>query len=111
VAEVSPMQRATSAIGANAIAWAQSYPSRPITLLVPFGAGGPADAIGRIVAEGMREPLGQPVIIENVAGASGTAHHIAACDRRSLRAGVGRACHRFTRPDNADPTPTWTGAR
>jgi tripartite-type tricarboxylate transporter receptor subunit TctC len=39
---------------------------------VPYGAGGPADAIGRILAEGMREPLGQPVIVENVAGASGT---------------------------------------
>src|SRR5215472_4071772 len=60
------------AVGVSAIALAQSYPSRPITLVVPFGAGGPADAIGRIVAEGMREPLGQPVIIENVAGASGT---------------------------------------
>ena len=60
------------AVGAGAIASAQSYPSRPITLVVPFGAGGPADAIGRIVAEGMREPLGQPVIVENVAGASGT---------------------------------------
>ena len=60
------------AIGANAIASAQSYPSRPITLVVPFGAGGPADAIGRIVAEGMREPLGQAVVVENVAGASGT---------------------------------------
>jgi tripartite-type tricarboxylate transporter receptor subunit TctC len=60
------------AIGSNAIASAQSYPSRPITLVVPFGAGGPADAIGRIVAEGMREPLGQAVVVENVAGASGT---------------------------------------
>jgi tripartite-type tricarboxylate transporter receptor subunit TctC len=60
------------ALGAIAIAWAQSYPSRAITLVVPFGAGGPADTIGRIVAEGMREPLGQPVIVENVAGASGT---------------------------------------
>jgi tripartite-type tricarboxylate transporter receptor subunit TctC len=60
------------AIGANAIASAQSYPSRPITLVVPFGAGGPADAIGRIVVEGMREPLGQAVVVENVAGASGT---------------------------------------
>src|SRR6516164_9404746 len=56
----------------GAIASAQSYPSRPITLVIPFGAGGPADAIGRIVAEGMREPFGQPVIVENVAGASGT---------------------------------------
>jgi tripartite-type tricarboxylate transporter receptor subunit TctC len=60
------------AVGAGAIASAQSYPSRPITLVIPFGAGGPADAIGRIVAEGMREPFGQPVIVENVAGASGT---------------------------------------
>jgi tripartite-type tricarboxylate transporter receptor subunit TctC len=60
------------ALGAIAIAWAQSYPSRAITLVVPFGAGGPADTIGRIVAEGMHEPLGQPAIIENVAGASGT---------------------------------------
>jgi len=60
------------ALGAIATAWAQSYPSRVITLVVPFGAGGPADTIGRIVAEGMRAPLGQPVIVENVAGASGT---------------------------------------
>jgi len=51
---------------------AQTYPSRPITLVVPFGAGGPADTIGRIVAEGMRAAIGQPVIVENVAGASGT---------------------------------------
>ena len=60
------------ALGAIATAWAQAYPSRVITLAVPFGVGGPADTIGRIVAEGMREPLGQPVIVENVAGASGT---------------------------------------
>jgi tripartite-type tricarboxylate transporter receptor subunit TctC len=59
-------------LAAIAIAWAQSYPSRAITVVVPFGAGGPADTIGRIVAEGMREPLGQPVIVENVVGASGT---------------------------------------
>jgi tripartite-type tricarboxylate transporter receptor subunit TctC len=51
---------------------AQSYPARPITMVVPFGAGGPADTIGRILAEGMRGSLGQPVIIENVLGASGT---------------------------------------
>src|SRR6478735_4456316 len=51
---------------------AQLYPSRPVTMIVPFGAGGPADAIGRIVAEGMRGSLGQPVVIENVVGASGT---------------------------------------
>ena len=60
------------ALGSIAIASAQPYLSRAITLVVPFGAGGPADTIGRIVAEGMREPLGQPVVVENVTGASGT---------------------------------------
>ena len=60
------------ALGSIAIASAQPYPSRPITMVVPFAAGGPADTIGRILAEGMRAPLGQSVVIENVAGASGT---------------------------------------
>jgi len=60
------------ALGSIAIVWAQPFPSRAITLLVPFGAGGPADTIGRILAEGMRGPLGQPIVVENVVGASGT---------------------------------------
>jgi tripartite-type tricarboxylate transporter receptor subunit TctC len=55
-----------------ASAWTQNYPARPITLVVPFPAGGPADAIGRTIAEGMRGPLGSPVIVENVGGASGS---------------------------------------
>src|SRR5712691_5022414 len=54
------------------LASAQSYPSRPITLVVPFAAGGPSDAVGRIMAEGMRGPLGQAVAVENVAGAGGS---------------------------------------
>ena len=49
----------------------QAYPSRPITMVVPFPAGGSSDPIGRIMAEGMKGALGQPVIVENVAGASG----------------------------------------
>src|SRR5712675_2321291 len=53
-------------------AWAQNYPRRPVTMIVPFPAGGPADTVGRIMAERMRTTLGQPVIIENVAGANGT---------------------------------------
>jgi tripartite-type tricarboxylate transporter receptor subunit TctC len=53
-------------------ATAQSYPTRPITMIVPFAAGGPNDTIGRILAERMRAPLGQPVIVENVVGANGT---------------------------------------
>src|ERR1700751_2985595 len=51
---------------------AQPYPSRPIAFVVPFGAGGPADAVARIMGERMRASLGQPVVIENVTGASGT---------------------------------------
>ena len=51
---------------------AQVYPSRPITLVVPLAAGGSTDVIGRIMAEGMRASLGQPLIVENTAGAGGT---------------------------------------
>src|ERR1043166_7286533 len=54
------------------VAKAQAYPSRPITIIVPFPAGGPTDTIARIMAEGMKGSLGQPVLIENVTGANGT---------------------------------------
>ncbi len=53
-------------------AWAESYPSRPITMVVPFPAGGPTDTLGRILAERMTATLGQSVIIENPTGAAGT---------------------------------------
>jgi tripartite-type tricarboxylate transporter receptor subunit TctC len=54
------------------IARAQAYPTKPITMVVPYAVGGPTDVIGRIVAEGMRASLGQPTIIENVGGAQGS---------------------------------------
>jgi len=54
------------------IARAQAYPSRPITMVVPFPAGGATDAIARPLAERMRGSLGQPIIIENIGGANGT---------------------------------------
>jgi tripartite-type tricarboxylate transporter receptor subunit TctC len=54
------------------VARAQAYPTRPITMIVPFPAGGPADALARIMAEHMRTLLGQSVIIENVSGAGGS---------------------------------------
>src|SRR5499426_3632355 len=54
------------------VAVAQSYPSRPITLIVPFGAGGPVDTLARTLIEPMRAALGQPLLVENVTGASGT---------------------------------------
>jgi putative tricarboxylic transport membrane protein len=51
---------------------AQEYPTRPITLIVPFAAGGPTDVISRIVGEHMSRTLGQQIVIENVVGAGGT---------------------------------------
>src|SRR5262245_64261793 len=57
--------------GAIESASAQAYPSRPITMVVPYPAGGPSDTLGRILAESMRGFLGQPVVIENVSGAGG----------------------------------------
>src|SRR6516164_6662659 len=54
------------------LADAQAYPTRPITMIVPFPAGGSTDAISRIVGEPMRRSLGQPIVIENVSGADGS---------------------------------------
>jgi tripartite-type tricarboxylate transporter receptor subunit TctC len=51
---------------------AQAFPSRPVTMIVPLAVGGSTDVIARIVAEGMRSTLGQPVVVENVTGAGGT---------------------------------------
>ena len=59
-------------VAATAEAMAQDYPSRPITVVVPFPAGGPSDTLVRILGEQMRGTLGQPIVIENVAGASGS---------------------------------------
>jgi tripartite-type tricarboxylate transporter receptor subunit TctC len=53
------------------IAAAQPYPSGPVTMVIPFAAGGPTDVLGRIVGESMSKTLGQSVIIENVGGAGG----------------------------------------
>lgn len=53
-------------------AFAQGFPNKPITMIVPFAAGGPTDVIARMVGEHMSRNFGQPVIIENVAGAGGT---------------------------------------
>ncbi len=53
-------------------ALAQPYPSRPITLVVPFAAGGPTDTLTRILGERLRAPLGQTVVVENATGAAGS---------------------------------------
>ena len=54
------------------LAQAQTYPTRPITVVVPFTAGGPTDALMRILGERMRVTLGQNLVVENVTGAAGT---------------------------------------
>jgi tripartite-type tricarboxylate transporter receptor subunit TctC len=60
-------------LAANLVsATAQTYPSRPITMIVPFPPGGLSDVVGRILAEGMRSALGQSVVIENIGGATGS---------------------------------------
>src|SRR5881296_3118711 len=54
------------------LAWAQNYPARTVTLIVPFAAGGPTDVCARIVGDHMSRTLGQQFIVENVVGAGGT---------------------------------------
>ena len=64
---------ACAALSAHiAKASAQVYPSRPITMIVPFPAGGPTDTIARIMSERMSVSLAQPIVVENVTGAAGT---------------------------------------
>jgi tripartite-type tricarboxylate transporter receptor subunit TctC len=63
---------AAAAVGLSNSAAAQTYPARPISIVVPFPAGGPTDALTRIMAEQMTALLGQTVVVENVTGAAGT---------------------------------------
>jgi len=67
-----PVAVALAVLAGTAGAAAQSYPSRPITMIVPFAAGGVTDIVARIVSERMKTSLGQSVIVENVSGAGGT---------------------------------------
>jgi tripartite-type tricarboxylate transporter receptor subunit TctC len=61
-----------AALVAGTGARAQAYPARPVTIVVPFAAGGPSDVIARLIGQSMSTTLGQPFIVENVAGAGGT---------------------------------------
>ncbi|MEY4982534.1 MAG: hypothetical protein RIR62_800 [Pseudomonadota bacterium] len=63
---------AAGAILTTTTAFAQAYPERQITMVVPFAAGGPTDTVGRLIAERMSAELGQQIIVENVGGAGGT---------------------------------------
>jgi tripartite-type tricarboxylate transporter receptor subunit TctC len=70
---------------------AETYPSRPITMMVGFPPGGPTDALARILADGMRSTLGQTVVVETVSGASGTiaAGRVAHADPDGYTIGIG----------------------
>src|SRR3974390_1653945 len=61
----------SAALLGSRLAWAQAFPARPITIVVPFPAGGPTDTLGRVLADRMKNALGQSVIIENLTGAAG----------------------------------------
>jgi tripartite-type tricarboxylate transporter receptor subunit TctC len=62
----------TGLVALTGSAGAQDYPTRPVTMVIPFAAGGPQDTIGRLIAQRASEILGQQVVIENVGGAGGT---------------------------------------
>jgi len=62
----------TASLGSISTASAQVYPARPVTIVVPFSAGGPTDTLGRIMAERMGRAIGQSVVVENVTGAAGS---------------------------------------
>jgi tripartite-type tricarboxylate transporter receptor subunit TctC len=69
------MKRILAALAVVALthtAAAQNYPNRPITIIVPFAAGGPSDALARILGERMKATLSQTVVVENVTGAAGS---------------------------------------
>ena len=61
----------TGVLALTGTAAAQDWPTRPVTMVVPFAAGGPQDTIGRVVAQRVSEILGQQVVVENVGGAGG----------------------------------------
>src|SRR5438045_6709632 len=58
-------------LATSASAPAQNYPTKPMTMIIPFAAGGPQDQIGRVMAQRMSELLGQQVVVENIGGAGG----------------------------------------
>ena len=67
-----PLTLAAPALWSSAAQAQAEFPNRPVTIIVPFAAGGPTDVISRLVGEGMSRHLGQPVVVENVTGAGGT---------------------------------------
>ena len=66
---------ALALLALTAPALAEDFPARPITMIIPFAAGGPTDLLGRLIAQRMGEVLGQTVVVENVGGAGGNTQH------------------------------------
>ena len=64
---------------------AQDWPNRPLTMVVPFAAGGPIDSLARILQNSISEKLGQPIIIENQSGGGGLTGSLRVSDRKSTR--------------------------
>jgi tripartite-type tricarboxylate transporter receptor subunit TctC len=58
-------------LATNGTAFAQNFPTKPMTMIIPFAAGGPTDVLGRVIAQRMSEILGQQVVVENIGGAGG----------------------------------------
>jgi len=74
-----------AALPATRVAWAQeSYPTRPVRLLVGYAAGGPADTVARLIAQWLSERLGQQVVVENRVGAASNIAAEAVVDRRPM---------------------------
>jgi tripartite-type tricarboxylate transporter receptor subunit TctC len=83
-----------------------AWPDRPVRIIIPFGAGGPIDMVGRLLAEHLKERLGQPFIIENRPGA-GTLIGMTACARAPAAA---RAATRATTARRGSPINRARGA-
>jgi tripartite-type tricarboxylate transporter receptor subunit TctC len=78
----------TAVLAVAPLGAAADYPSQPITIIVPFPPGASADSVARVLAERMKSSLGQPIIVENVAGAGGRLH----ADTRQLDEPRRRPC-------------------
>lgn len=73
---------AITLITASPFAQAQDFPTKPITVIVPFSAGGPTDTVARLLAQSMTNTLKQTVLVENVGGAGGTLEQVASLAQR-----------------------------
>ena len=85
---------------------AQAYPAHPITVIVPFAAGGPTDTLARILAQRMAVKLGQSIVVENVSGASGSigvGHVARSMPDSAIRLGIGNITTHVFQRRNSSP--------